>query len=137
MPSSPMEDLHKTVFKTLHQNGNLVTLLGGPNIFDRLPDRKKPPYIVVGDIATTDWSTATEAGEALSFTIHTWSRKADRQQSYTMVELIKTALNGDVVNLTDHNLVNLRCVFSEIARDVSNGFLHGLIRFRAVTEPLT
>ncbi|MFD0915866.1 DUF3168 domain-containing protein [Pseudahrensia aquimaris] len=135
MSLSPLEDLHQGIFKTLSQSPELTDLLGGVKVYDRLPDRAKPPYLVIGDMTATDWSTATEPGEVISFTLHVWSRAPDRQQCHGLVDAVKALLHEGQIALTDHHLINLRCLFSEVSRDVSGRVLHGLIRFRAVTEP--
>ncbi len=45
--------------------------LGGPRVYDRLPPGTRPPYVAVDATRSTDWSTATEAGDdhRLVFTI--------------------------------------------------------------------
>lgn len=132
-----MEDIQRGVFKTLSSDADLIDALGGVHVYDRLPDRTKPPYIVIGDVSSQDWSTFTEAGEELTFLVHTWSKTADRRQSLDLVERVKVGLTSSLTNLADHHLVNLRNTFAEVRRDISTGLLHGFIRFRAVVEPKT
>ena len=48
---------------------------------------------------------------------------------------VRTALHDQPLTLTGHRLINLRHEFSEARRDPDGETIHGIARFRAVTEP--
>ena len=52
-----------------------------------------------------------------------------------IVETIKAALHDQPLRLEDHYLVNLRHQFSEARLDPDGDTFHGIVRYRAVTEP--
>ncbi len=81
------------------------------------------------------WSTGSEAGEEHILTLHVWSRAGGRQESYEIIEAIKGVLHDKALMLTDHDLVNLRHEFSEVRQDPDGDTYHGILRYRAVTEP--
>jgi hypothetical protein len=52
------------------------------------------------------------------------------------MERVRAVLDGVPLTLDGHRLVNLRLESSEVAYDDDIDVHHGLLRFRAVTEPL-
>jgi hypothetical protein len=52
-----------------------------------------------------------------------------------IVEAIKAVLHDQPLMLPDHQLVNLRHEFSEARLDPDGDTFHGVVRYRAVTEP--
>ena len=133
----PAIDLQETIFKALSQDNELLTLLGPNKVFDRVPERVDFPYIVIGRSTTSDWSTSTEDGETIVFFIHTWSRISSRSECHALQAQVKRVLAGSLAPLTDHHLINLRFQLAETRRDRVSEHFHGVLRFRAVTEPRT
>ena len=134
--STASHELHQHVFKTLLSDTALMGLLGGEKVFDRVPERVAPPYVVMGQMSDTDWSTSTEDGKTISFTLHAWSKHRSREESHAILAQIEQALTEAAVTLPGHHLVSLRTLFSEVRRDAPSKNLHGIIRLRAVCEPL-
>ncbi len=128
-------DLRHALFTALSADTELVAQLGGPKVFDKVPERVSPPYVVVGRSASSDWSTATEDGEAIVFFVHTWSKSANRNESHDLQAHVKRIMAANLPALDDHHLVNLCFQLAETRRDRAEGYLHGVLRFRAVTEP--
>lgn len=127
--------VQQAIFKTLANDASLIGQLGGAKIFDHVPERVQPPYVIVGRTAVSDWSTATEGGESIALFLHTWSKSTSRRESYELQERVKQVLLNGVQPLDGHHLVNLRFQFSETRRDRVSMHLHGVMRFRAFTEP--
>ncbi len=130
-------DLRQAVYKTLVQDTDLMAALGGNRIFDRVPERVGFPYLVIGRTMASDWSTSTETGEAITLFIHSWSRSPGRNESHALQGHVKRILAAGLVPLADHHLVNLRFQLAETRRDRKSRHFHGVLRFRAVTEPIT
>ena len=68
-------------------------------------------------------------------TLHVWSRTGGKKQVHDIIEAIKSTLHDQPVTLVDHDLVNLRHEFSEARPDPDGDTFHGIVRYRAVTEP--
>ena len=51
------------------------------------------------------------------------------------MDAARAALHDRALPLDGHALVNLRLEFSEVRFDDDQSVYHGLLRFRAVTEP--
>ncbi len=129
-------DLQRACFQALSNDTSLLALTGPGRVFDRVPERVRPPYIVLGRSTVSDWNTATDDGDAIVFFIHTWSRRHDRQESHAVQDAVRSALE-DGLTLADNHLVALRFQLAETRRDRPSGYVHGVLRFRAVIEHRT
>jgi hypothetical protein len=82
-----------------------------------------------------DWSTGTEDGAEHELTLHVWSRAGGKKQVQEIMESVKAVLHDKPLLLEDHYLINLRYAFSEARLDPDGDTFHGIVRYRAVTEP--
>ena len=131
---SSAAELQKAIFEALGANGALAALVG-TRIFDHAPANVAFPYITFGRTSVYDWSTGTESGTEQLFTLHTWSKAKGKKEALEIMELARTTLHDASLDLEGHSLVNMRLEFSEARYDDRNEAHHGLLRFRAVTEP--
>jgi Protein of unknown function (DUF3168) len=129
-------DLQKAVYAALSSDATLTTLLGGANIHDAAPQDAAFPYVVIDQMQVRDWSTGTEGGAEHMLTLHVWSDYAGKREAYEIADGIRATLDGAMLPLEDHRLINLRHQYSELKRDEDGQTHHGVLRFRAVTEPL-
>ena len=130
----PSLALQKAVVATLLADGSVGALIAD-RIYDAPPRDAAFPYLTIGEVRTADWSTATEAGAEHRLTLNVWSRERGKRQCYEVMEAIEAALHDAALGLDDHALVNLRFEFAETRRDPDGITYHGVVRFRAVTEP--
>jgi Protein of unknown function (DUF3168) len=129
-------DLQKAVYAALAADATLTTLLDGPAIYDAAPQDAAFPFVVIDQTQIRDWSTGTEPGAEHMLMLHVWSRYAGKRAAYAVADAIRAALDGALLSLDDHRLINLRHQYSELKRDEDGETQHGVLRFRAVTEPL-
>lgn len=134
MKSAAIE-LQKAVFAALSGNASLTAALGGSRIHDHAPANVAFPYITFGRTTVHDWSTGTEDGSEHIFTIHVWSKAKGKSQALEIMDIAGAALHDADLTLAGHTLVNLRREFEEVRFDDDLAVHHGLVRFRAVTEP--
>jgi hypothetical protein len=127
--------LQRGVYQALAGSLNLTTLLGGVRIYDDAPQAAPYPFITLGQSVVRDWSTGTEDGGEHNLTLHVWSRAGGKKQVHEIIEAIRTVLHDQPLMLADHHLVNLRHEFSEARLDPDGDTFHGIVRYRAVTEP--
>lgn len=127
--------LQKAVHAALTADAVLVGLLGGPQVFDDVPQQTAFPYVTLGQSTERDWSTATEDGAEHVLTLHVWSKRAGRKETREIMEAVRGALHDRALAVGGHRLVNLRHEFSEARRDADGETYHGIVRYRAVTEP--
>jgi hypothetical protein len=135
MAESASWALQKSLYQALANSPDVVALLGGVRIYDDPPQAASFPFITMGQSVIRDWSTGSEDGAEHSLTLHVWSRMGSKQQMLAIVEAIRIALHDRPLPLEDHFLINLRHEFSEARLDPDGDTYHGVVRYRAVTEP--
>ena len=133
--SSPAADLQKAIFQALL--GTLaLTAMVADRIFDHAPAAVAFPYLSFGRASQYDWSTDMDTGTEHLLTINVWSKGRGRKQALDLAELVRARLHDATLTLDGHRLINLRLETSEIRFDQDLDVYQGVLRFRAVTEPL-
>jgi hypothetical protein len=135
MTASTGWSLQRGIHQALASSSNLGALLGGTRIYDDPPQAASYPFITLGQSLLRDWSTGTEDGAEHLLTLHVWSRAGGKKQVHEIIEAIKGALHEKPLALLEQDLVNLRHEFSEVRPDPDGDTYHGIVRYRAVTEP--
>lgn len=133
--SSAANELQRAVFDVLSSDAGLTALLGDARIHDHAPANVVFPYVTFGRTSVFDWSTATESGTEQLFTLHVWSKAKGKKETLDIIEAAGTLLHDHTLTLDGHALVNCRLEYSEARHDEDLAVYHGLLRFRAVTEP--
>lgn len=134
MTSAAIE-LQKAVLSALAGDAALTAAMGGARIHDHAPANVAFPYLTFGRSTVYDWSTDTELGNEHIFTIHVWSKEKGKAQTLRLMELAHAALHDRELALSGYHLVNLREEFREARYNDDHAVYHGIMRFRAVTEP--
>lgn len=127
--------LQRGVYQALAGSVDLTTQLGGVRVYDDAPQAAPYPFITLGQSVIRDWSTGSEDGAEHNLTLHVWSRSGGKKQVHEILEAIRAVLHDQPLVLADHHLVNLRHEFSEARLDPDGDTFHGIVRYRAVTEP--
>ncbi len=135
MALSASWDLQQSVYNFLINDAVLTSMLGGQSIYDDAPQRASYPYITFGRSSVRDWSTGTDLGKEHVITLHVWSKGGGKRETHEIIDKICEKLHDESLLLTDHDLINLRCEFSEARRTPDGEKYHGIVRYRAVTEP--
>lgn len=135
MTSSSLE-LQKSIHLALSADAGVTALLGGAKVYDDIPRAVEPPYLAIGESSVRDWSTGSEPGEEHVLTLHVWSRAAGKKETYEILHAVRQALHDAALAVSGHRLVNLRHEFTDARREPDGETYHGLVRYRAVTEPV-
>jgi hypothetical protein len=128
--------LQRSIYQALTASPEVTALLGGERIYSNPPPAAQFPYITLGQTVNLDWSMGTEDGTEHSFTLHVWSRADSAAQVHEIIQVIRMVLHNQALALEDHFLVNLRHEFTEARLDPDGETMHGIVRYRAVTEPV-
>ncbi|MDX2316839.1 MAG: DUF3168 domain-containing protein [Hyphomicrobiaceae bacterium] len=128
--------LQRNIYQALRNSSELTSLLGGDRIYSQAPPAAQFPFITLGQTVNLDWSTGTDEGAEHSLTLHVWSRADGAREVHEILEMIRTVLHDQLLALEDHYLVNLRHEFMEARLDPDGETMHGIVRYRAVTEPM-
>lgn len=135
MPSAAWS-LQQAIYAAVSTDADLLAILGAPRIYDDVPQSATFPYLTLGQSTSRDWSSVGDTAEEHVLTLHVWSRAAGRKQTHEAMAALRTSLHDRVMTLTGHRLVNLRHEFSDARREPDGDTYHGIVRLRAVTEPL-
>ncbi|WP_439576204.1 DUF3168 domain-containing protein, partial [Phreatobacter sp.] len=127
--------LRQSLHQGLAGHAPLAAVLGGAKIFDEAPRAAEFPYVTLGDAQVSDWSTGSSTGQEHSLTLHVWSRQGGQAEAHLIAGEIIAALEEVPLDPAGHRLVNLRFATADIRREADGRTWHGLVRFRAVTEP--
>jgi len=133
----PALALQAEVYAQLIEHAPLVTLLGDEFIYDDVPPKKKPPYIVFGDATHNDWSTGSETGIEHFIALNVWSRQNGRKEVLQISDAIASALVDVNSEIDGNHLINLTHELTEVRRDEETAYFTATVTFRAVTEPIT
>lgn len=114
----------------------LVAMIGTDGIRDRLLPRPVLPALVIGEMETRDYSTATEAGEEHRLVLEVWSDAAGRREAEELAERVRGLLQDAALTLAGHLLVSLAHERTRTRRQANAKLFLAELRFRAVTEPL-
>ncbi|HXF53393.1 MAG TPA: DUF3168 domain-containing protein [Hyphomicrobiaceae bacterium] len=128
--------LQKSVHDVLTADAALLALLGGPHVYDDVPRGTRLPYLTFGLSTERDWSTGGEEGSEHVLTLHVWSEAGGRKEAQQIIGAVRAVLHDAALTLAGHRLVNLRHELTDTRREPDGETYHGIIRLRAVTEPL-
>ena len=127
--------LQASVIARLKATPAVIAITGAGRIFDRLITRAEPPYLVIGEFTTTDFSTGDATGSEHRFEIEAWSKHNGRKQAVDLADAVRTALHDADLPLAGAVLINLRHERT-VSRRAQKTALHvARLRFRAVSEP--
>jgi hypothetical protein len=135
MPSSSWA-LQQALYAAVTGSAPLAALIGPPRVYDDVPQGAAFPYLTLGQSTLRDWSTGTDDAEEHTLTLHVWSRAGGRREMHEVMDVLRVALHDQPLALAGHRLVNIRHEISEARRDPDGETYHGIVRFRAVTEPV-
>jgi hypothetical protein len=135
MPTAASQALRAAVHDALNSDASLTSLLGGPKVYDQVPQSAAFPYVTLGETRVADFSTGTEPGEEHQLMLHAWSRQGGHKEAHLIAGALLQALDDAPLPLADHRLVNFRFAVADVRREADGRTYHALVRFRAVTEP--
>lgn len=127
--------LQQAVVERLANSPGVLAITGAGRIFDRLITRAEPPYLVLGEITSSDFSTGDEAASEHRFEVEAWSKDNGRKQAVELADAVRAALHDVDLALDGAVLVNLRHERTTSRRAPKSGLHVARLRFRAVTEP--
>lgn len=128
--------LRAAIHDALVSDGALISMLGGPKIYDEPPANAAFPYVTLGEARVSDFSAGEERLEEHQLTLHAWSRQGGHKQAHLVAGALLQALDDAPLSPQGHQLVNLRFSLADIRRESDGRTHHALVRFRAVTEPI-
>ena len=136
MPTAASAALRAAVHDALIADAALVSVLGGPKVYDEPPRAAAFPYVTLGETRIADFSTGDGLGEEHQLTLHAWSRQGGTREAHVIAGALLQALDDAPLTLADHHLVNFRFAVADVRREADGRTYHARVVFRAVTEPV-
>lgn len=131
---SAANQLLAAIHERLTDDAELSGMIGPEGLRDRLVSGRKLPAAIVADLASNDYSTATETGAEHLLTLEIWTDAGGRRQAAIIAERLQTLLHDAPLSLESHHLVSLLHLSTRTRREQKARLHVAEIRFRAVTE---
>jgi len=140
--ASPGNALQKGLYDRLTGYAALTSALGGPKVYDHVPQGTAAPYVVIGADTVLDGDTRTQSGWECTVTIHAWDfEKAGRKSVKTLLSHLYDALHQQeaTITVTGFTLVQVRFEFEETFQETAvegsvDRYYHGVQRYRAFVQ---
>ena len=124
--------LQQAIYQALTSDSALMSMLTG--VFDRPPQGTAFPYVTIGEITGSDWSTKTTSGMQQDITLRIWSREGGRAEAANIMTRLHTLLHQAPLNVTGQALVLIRFASSSIALENDGWTYQGVMKFQAFLE---
>ena len=135
MSLDPDRALQAAVLSRLRADAPLAALVAG-RIYDEPPASPSYPYLAIGRAESRPWGGVDGEGAEHALTLTCVSRFGGAEEAKAVIAAARASLHGADFALTDHRLVNLRAAFADVFRASDWRSTYGVLRVRAVTEPL-
>lgn len=129
--------LRAAIHHALITDTALLAALGGPRIYDEPPREAAFPFVTLGEARISDVSADDAPTQEHQLTLHAWSRQGGHKEAHLITGALLQALDDAPLAPSGHRLVNLRFALADIRREPDGRTYHALVRFRAVTEPIS
>ena len=127
--------LQVALYAALSGDPALQTLVTG--VFDRPPEDQAMPYIVIGEVLATDWSTKTFDGQAHRMRLHVWDQSVGQKGAQSILAACAAALETLPQTIEDHRIVRWQRLQEQVLKDPDGYTHHGILELRVWTYPST
>jgi len=134
--TSPILALRVAVRSFLTADATLLSLLGGPQIYDETPASVTPPYVTFGEATAEDWSAGYDCGHQHSFSLNVWSLQGGDSEALGIANWCAGLLDGAKPTLDGHRLIVMRVRSQEVGRPSKDGLRRASVMLEALTEPV-
>lgn len=110
--------------------------LVGARVHDDPPPDAVFPYVTLGRVESRPADAA--GGQAIehAITLHAWSRYGGRAEALDIIAALRAALHNAALAVEGCRLVLMLATFADVFRSGDGRTTHGVLRLRAITEPL-
>ena len=129
--------LRAAIYDALKADTALSAALGGHRVYDEPPRDVAFPYVTLGDTRISDISVDEISLQEHQLVLHAWSRQGGHKEAHVITGALLQALDDAPLSPVGHRLINLGFAVADIRRESDGRTYHAVVRFRAVTEPLS
>lgn len=132
--TDPQSALSAAIVSALDANAALIAIIGPNAIHDRLLTKAAMPYLVLREIASTEWGADNDGGLEHQIALDAWSSNPGHREAQTLAGLIRQSLDNARLTLTGGvTLVSLLHVKTRTRRETKTDAHVAEMVFRAVT----
>lgn len=121
--------LQKALYDHLMNDPALMGQVTG--VFDQVKEGQTFPYITMGEVTISDWSSKTFNGEEHLLEFHIWSTHKGSKEIREIAEKLYDRLDQPDLTIADHHLVTINFGFFQNFYEEDHGIRHGILRFTA------
>ena len=137
MSLDPERALQQALLTKLRGNGDLTALLGNPpRVYDEPPADPVYPYVSLGRSETRPWGGLDGEGLEHVLSLTVVSVFGGSEEAKAVMALVRLSLHGAALSLDGNRLINLRVTYADLFKAADWRSTYGVLRLRAVTEPL-
>lgn len=127
MTQTALWAVHQALYERLTADVPLNALVTG--VFDAVEEDVTFPYVTLGAPTTINLTTRTTFSEEISITLHTWSIKPGKKESYDLLNAIHQAIGKGLSVDGPFRLLAATRPTMEVIDDLDPQIKHGLARF--------
>lgn len=124
--------LHTAVYQRLVNDAAVKALVYKDTkfkgVYDALPNDVPFPYIVIGEPSETDFDVKLKETVETLLTIHTWSDKAGKTESYKLLQAVSDALAAFLI-VMNYEVDYVKKVRTSVFDDIDGVLRHGVLTF--------
>ncbi|MGL4494868.1 MAG: DUF3168 domain-containing protein [Beijerinckiaceae bacterium] len=132
----PSHALIAVLIARLRADTALLTLLGGPHIYEQVPADRKPPWVIVEEVTARDNGTSLDQGHIHRLTLACVSAMPGITQCAEIAARAAALLDNAALLPDGHRLVNCAVTETALRRSDKRQRRIMAVRLRAVTEVL-
>lgn len=125
-------ELQQAIYAALNGDATLGAMING--VFDHVPQDTEYPYVTIGEMRASDYSTKTTAGVQIDFSVNVYSRGKGSKSCLDIITRVNDLLHDVDLTLATCEHINTRFVSSDIIRRPDGLTYHGVINFRVVVQ---
>lgn len=135
-PYAAFTPVQAAVFAKLMGSASLVSLLGGPHVYDGdAPEGSPLPYVLVGESIETPDNAHGAFGRQTVTTLHVWSSYHGFAEANAVAYVLQELLDEQPLTVTGARHVSTRFEFGQTLKDPDAPALrHVAVRFRITTS---
>jgi len=125
--------LQTAIHMRLTGDAALMDVVSG--VFDHVPESAELPYLLLGGVTASPWSSKTFSGQRHRLTVSAFSAAEGDREVKMLADLVHSLLDRAALSLDGHRLVVLGFEALQTLRD-PDGARQAQLRFTALTHPL-
>lgn len=126
--------LQKTLYAALTAHAPLMALVSG--VYDQPGPATARPYVTIGDLFVSDWSSGSFTGAEARQTLDVWTAAFGQQTARDILGALTGALATLPAQTASDRIVSARVTGWRLIADPEGDALHGVLDVRLRLHPL-